>query len=203
MARAASAVEATIATNVEAIDVRTGKMIGIFLEDTRLQVVAPDRVNVGGVTVTEFDVDAIVLAGPVVGKVAGRRGAWAITRTVEIDDPQWGAVAPAWSWLVVPDDWKESRASSERFLADLRGVLPKGPWAKRIKLSKDVRRGTVDPHGELLALARRRSPSFVTACSAVDEERARRAARIAEQAERVLLDSLRWRGEPEATTAAP
>jgi hypothetical protein len=192
-----------VASNVEAVDVRTGRMVGVFLDDSRVQVVAPDRITGRGVTITEFDLDQVVLAGPVAGKVLGRRGAWAVTRAVRIDDPEWGGVAPAWSWLFVPDDWKASHRSGERFQADLRRALPKARWAKSVKLSKDVRRGVSDPGDELLDLASRRDPAFAETCFEVAEARSREAAGLAERAERVLLDSLHWRGSAGVTTVTP
>jgi hypothetical protein len=202
MKRGVSAGE-VVAASVEVVDARTGRLVGVLLDDSRVQVVAPDRITGRGVTVTEFDLDEVVLAGPVARPVRGRRGAWVLTRAVRIDDPDWGGVAPAWSWLFVPDDSKASRRSGERFQADLRRALPRARWAKGVKLSKDVRRGVDDPGAELLALASRRDPAFAEACSAVDEARTREAAGLAERAELVLLDSLHWRGSAGVTTVTP
>ena len=202
MRREVSAGEAVTA-DVEAIDVRTGQTVDLFLDGSRFQIVAPDRITGRGVTVTKFDLDEIVLAGPVAGKVLGRRGAWAVTRAVRIDDPAWGAVAPAWSWVFVPHKEKASRRSGERFQVDLRRALPKSRWVSRVKVTKAVRKGCGDAGVELLELARRRDASFAAACSEVEEERARHAAGFADQAERVLLDSLHWRGSVGVTTVTP
>ena len=202
MRRNVSAVEVA-AANVQAVDVRTSRMVGVFLDDTRVQVVAPDRISGKGVTVTEFDLAEVVLAGSVARPVLGRRGAWVLTRAVRIDDPAWGAVAPAWSWLFVPDEAQASRRSNERFQAELRRALPKARWAKAVKLSRSARKGQTDAGAELLELARHRDAGFAATCSEVEEERARHAAARAAQAERVLLDSLRWRGSAEVTAATP
>jgi hypothetical protein len=192
-----------VSATVEMVDVRTGQRVGVFLDGTRLQVVAPDRINGRGVIVTEFGVDEVVLAGPVSRKVQGRRGAWALTRAVRIDDPEWGSVAPAWSWVFVPDGSEDCRRSGVRFMADLRRALPQRRWSARVKLTKAARKGWSEPSVELLELARRRDAGFAAACAEVAEERARRAAGLAEEAERVLLDSLSWRSSTEATAPAP
>jgi hypothetical protein len=178
-------------------------MVGVFLDGTRVQVVAPDRITGRGVTVTEFDLDDLVLAGSVARPVLGRRGAWVLTRAVRIDDPAWGAVAPAWSWLFVPDDPKASRRSGELFQAELRRALPTSRWVKAVKLSRAARNGQTDAGVELLELARHRDAAFAASCVEVDEARARHAAGIAERAERVLVDSLRWRATAEVTAATP
>lgn len=198
-----TSVDVTLVESVRAVEIRTGQMVSVFLDGTQLQVVAPDRTSGGGVSVTDLPLDEVVLAGPVAGRLAGHRGAWTITRAVRIDDPHWGECAPAWSWLLAPDDGKESRRSAERFLDALRGALPKERWAKSIKLSKAARTGVGEAATELLELARRRDPAFAAACAEVHEERARRNAGLGEQAERVLLESLSWRTSvqrPAATT---
>jgi hypothetical protein len=178
--------------SVQAVDVRTGRLVSVFVEGGTLQVLAPDRTSGPGFSVTEVGADEIVLAGPVSGRVAGRRGAWAITRAVSIDDPRWGASAPAWSWLLVPDDTAASRRSADRFLAELRAALPRSAWTT-IRLSRAAREGSADASAELVALARRRDPAFAATCAEVSDERGRRAAGQADRAERVLRDSLTWR----------
>ncbi|GAA1967030.1 hypothetical protein GCM10009798_29210 [Nocardioides panacihumi] len=198
MRRTRSAEE--IAGSVQAVDTRTGRLVSVFLDGTRLQVVAPDRTSARGVFVTEFELDEVVLAGPVARRVAGRRGGWVITRSVGIDDGEWGASAPAWSWLLVPDEEKESRRSGERFLGVLRSALPKERWARRVKLGKAARRHADLAAAELLELARRRDAAFAASCTEVAEERDRRAAGFADHAERMLLDALHWRGVDGVTT---
>ena len=192
-----------VAGSVQAVDTRTGRLVSVFLDGTRLQVVAPDRTSARGVFVTEFGLDEVVLAGPVARRVAGRRGAWAITRSVGIDDDQWGASAPAWSWLLVPDEGKESRRSGERFLGVLRSALPRERWVRRIKLGKMARRLTSVAAEELLELARRRDAVFAATCAEVAHERVRRTETFADHAERVLLDALHWRGVDGVTTVTP
>ena len=201
MGRRRSAEE--IAGSVQAVDIRSGRLVSVFLDGTRLQVVAPDRTGARGVFVTEFGLDEVVLAGPVARRVGGRRGAWAITRSVGIDDSDWGASAPAWSWVLVPDEEKESRRSGERFRGVLRSALPKERWARRIKLGRAARRHTGVAADELLELARRRDPAFAATCADVAQERVRRAAGFADHAERVLLDALHWRGVDGVTTVTP
>ena len=189
-----------IAGSVRAVDTCTGRLVSVFLDGTRLQVVAPDRTSARGVFVTEFELDEVVLAGSVARRVAGRRGAWVITRSVGIDDDEWGSSAPAWSWLLVPDEEKESRRSGERFVDVLRSALPKERWVRRIKLGRAARRHTDVAAAELLELARRRDPAFAATCVEVAQERVRRAAGFADHAERVLRDALHWRGADAVTT---
>lgn len=192
-----------IAGSVQAVDTRSGRLVSVFLDGTRLQVVAPDRTSARGVFVTEFGLDEVVLAGPVARRVAGRRGAWVITRAIGIDDDQWGASAPAWSWLLVPDEEKESRRSGELFLGVLRSALPRERWTRRIRLGRAARRHTGVASDELLELARQRDPAFAATCAEVAQERLRRAEGVAQHAERVLLDALQWRGSDGVTTVTP
>jgi hypothetical protein len=189
MRRAASA---DGAGSVRAVDTRTGRLVSVFLDGSVLRVAAPDRTSGRGVSTTEVPLDEVVLAGPVAGRVRGYGDAWVITRSVALDDPHWGACAPAWSWLLAADDGHEARRSGERFLAELRAALPKERWVRSVKLGKEARRGTASADQELLELAMRRNAAFAARCVEVAEERVQHAAGFNDRAERILLDTLGW-----------
>jgi hypothetical protein len=185
--------------SIEAVDSRTGRAISVTLDERFLQVVEPDRTSDRGVWVTDVPIDDLVLVGTVAGRVRGRRGGWVITRSVALDDPQWGACAPAWSWVLLPQD-PGSRRPTERFLKALRAALPRERWAGTIRLSKPARTGRADAAGELLDLARRRDPAFAATCDRVVQERLEQEARLADHAEQVLREALHWRTGGSGTT---
>lgn len=202
MERGTSAGQA-VRGSVQAVDTRTGRTVSLFLEEGRLRVETPDRTSQHGVSVTTFGLDQIVLAGPVPGRVAGRRGAWVITRAVGLEDEQWGVYAPAWSWVLAPDDGRASRRSNEWFLAQLRTALPKKRWVKAIRLGRAARELAAEAAIELLELASRRDPAFAATCFEVGEAKRRRAAGLADEAERILKGALQWRDADGVTTVTP
>ncbi|GAB7004114.1 hypothetical protein JCM18899A_15860 [Nocardioides sp. AN3] len=187
--------------SVRAVDLRTGRTITLLLDGRRLQVVEPDRTSDRGDSVTEFATDELVLAGTVAGRVRGRGGAWALTRTVSIDDPQWGSCAPAWSWVLLPEESPAGRRAAERFVHDLRAAMPQQRWVRGIRLSKVARKGSSDAAGELLELARQRDPEFAARCDEIVQERLRRGFAHTDHAEQVLLDALQWRAGGSAATS--